>query len=235
MNAASAKMILTSGYGVDSDHDSIGAAVATITCNVLELVEIIQMINTILEENRETIQVLIENIKKFNEVLVDLFDAVNPKDPIDGFQKAANNIGSRSKLVIDPILDELGMKTKCENELSNKAKLVSLAVEIFVQKAKDFANSCKNDEGKQMINEACNNCSLTTNQLEASAYILEPSINDPVCQEQLHEAASNIIRSVEYCIFTCKSQCGLDLSNMDLDELAKNASKALKEITSNYQ
>ena len=49
---------------MDSDHDSIGAAVATITCNVLELVEIIQMINTILEENRDTIQVLIENIKK---------------------------------------------------------------------------------------------------------------------------------------------------------------------------
>ena len=145
------RKILTSGYGVDSDHDSIGAAVATITCNVLELVEIIQMINTILEENRETIQVLIENIKKFNEVLVDLFDAVNPKNPIDGFQKAANNIGSQSKLVIDPILDELGMKTQGENELSNKAKLVSLTVEIFVQKAKDFANSCKNDEGKQMV------------------------------------------------------------------------------------
>ena len=58
------RKILISGYGVDSDHDSIGAAVATITCNMLELVEIIQMVNTILEGNRETIQVLIENIKK---------------------------------------------------------------------------------------------------------------------------------------------------------------------------
>ena len=136
---------------MDSDHDSIGAAVATITCNVLELVEIIQMINTILEGNRETIQMLIENIKKLNEVLVDLFDAVNPKDPIDGFQKVASNIGSRSKLVIDPILEEFSMKTQGEDELSNKAKLVSEKVEIFMKKAMEFANSCKNDEGKQMV------------------------------------------------------------------------------------
>ena len=143
--------ILTSGYGIDSDHDSIGAAVATITCNVLELVEIIQMINTILEENRDTIQVLIENIKKLNEGLVDLFDAVNPKDPIDGFQKVASNIGSRSKLVIDPISEELGMTTQDEHLLSRAAKLVSQEVEIFIQKARDFATSCNNDEGKQMV------------------------------------------------------------------------------------
>ena len=136
---------------MDSDHDSIGAAVATITCNVLELVEIIQMINTILEGNQETIQVLIDNIKKLNEVLVDLFDAVNPKDPIDGFQKVASNIGSRSKLVIDPILEEFSMKRRGEDELSDKAKLVSEKVEIFIKKALEFANSCKNDEGKQMV------------------------------------------------------------------------------------
>ena len=145
------RKILASGYGVDSDHDSIGAAVATITCNVLELVEIIQMINTILEGNRETIHALIGNIKKLNEVLVDLFDAVNPKDPIDGFLNVASNIGSRSKLVIDPILSEFGMKTQGEDKLSSKAKLVSQTVDIFAQKAKDLANSCNNDEGKEMV------------------------------------------------------------------------------------
>ena len=94
---------------------------------------------------------MIENIKKLSEVLVNLFDAVNPKGPIDGFQKVAINIGSRSKFVIDPILDEFGMKTQSEDELSSKTKLVSQTVEIFTKKAKDFANSCKNDEGKQMV------------------------------------------------------------------------------------
>ena len=66
----------------------------------------------------------------------------------------------------------------------------------------------------------------------ASAIVLAPSINDPLCQEQLQEATKNLVSSVEYCIYICKTKCGTGMSYSDLDKLASNASNALKSVTS---
>ena len=66
----------------------------------------------------------------------------------------------------------------------------------------------------------------------ASAIVLAPSISDPLCQEQLQEATKNLISSVEYCIYICKTKCGTGFSYSDLDQLASNASNALKSVTS---
>ena len=91
---------------------------------MLELVDIIQMINTIQEESREAVQILIENIKMLRDGFLDLFEAMEPKNPSDKWREAANNIGSRSDCILNPILKELGMQINLENVLSNCASLM---------------------------------------------------------------------------------------------------------------
>ena len=140
-----------SGYGQNSDHDCIGAVVATITCNMLELVDLIKMINTVQEENREAIKTLIENIKMLKDGFLDLFEAMEPKNPSDKWQESANKIGCRSERILDPIINELGMQIHHENLLSDQAKVVDTAVNLFLDNVKSLENSCNDKEDKNLV------------------------------------------------------------------------------------
>ena len=142
---------MLSGYGQDSDNDCLGAVVATITCNMLELVDIIQMINTIQEESREVVQNLIENIKMLSDGFLDLFEAMEPKNPSDKWREAANIIGSRSDHILNPILKELGMQIHLENVLTDQTNVVAKAVNSFLDNVKLLENSCNDQEDKNMV------------------------------------------------------------------------------------
>ena len=118
---------------------------------MLELVDIIQMINTIQEESREAVQILIENIKMLRDGFLDLFESMEPKNPSDKWQEAANKIGSRSDLILKPILMELGMQINQDNVLSDRAKEVANAVNSFLDNVKLLENSCNDEEDKNMV------------------------------------------------------------------------------------
>ena len=51
---------------------------------------------------------------------------------------------------------------------------------------------------------AATQCALSTSQLVACAKVVAPTISDPLCQEQLMEAAKDVAKSVEGCVTTCK-------------------------------
>ena len=51
---------------------------------------------------------------------------------------------------------------------------------------------------------AATQCALSTSQLVACAKVVAPTISDPLCQEQLMEAAKEVAKSVEGCTTTCK-------------------------------
>ena len=52
---------------------------------------------------------------------------------------------------------------------------------------------------------AATQCALSTSQLVACAKVVAPTISDPLCQEQLMEAAKEVAKSVEGCVTTCKA------------------------------
>ena len=74
------------------------------------------------------------------------------------------------------------------------------------------------------------NCVLITSQLVACTEVLAPTINDPVCQEQLIEAAKEVARSVEGCLYACKDCSGSESSLSDLSKSATEISKALNDV-----
>ena len=58
----------------------------------------------------------------------------------------------------------------------------------------------------QVIN-AATQCALNTSQLVACAKVVAPTIADPLCQDQLMEAARDVAKSVEGCVSTCRDVC----------------------------
>ena len=80
------------------------------------------------------------------------------------------------------------------------------------------------------IIEASTNCAVTASQLVACTQVVAPTINDPVCQEQLIEAAKEVARSVECCILECRDRCDPETSLSDLSKAASDVSKALNDV-----
>ena len=128
-----------------SNHESIGAAVATITCNMLELVDIVQIINTISSED------LSYAINAFRKIFLDVFTALETNNPNDGLGRAATELGNRSRIVLAKIQKGEGMDILPENVLSYRVKDVSELIKKFVENAYGLVNSCSDEEGKQMV------------------------------------------------------------------------------------
>ena len=53
---------------------------------------------------------------------------------------------------------------------------------------------------------AATQCALATSQLVACAKVVAPTISDPLCQEQLIEAAREVAKSIEGCVYTCRNK-----------------------------
>ena len=60
--------------------------------------------------------------------------------------------------------------------------------------------------------------------------MVAPTIHDPICQEQLIEAAKDVARSVEGCIYSCRDGCDPETSLTDLSKSASDVSKALNDV-----
>ena len=76
---------------------------------------------------------------------------------------------------------------------------------------------------------------MVASQLVACTQVVAPTINDPVCQEQLIEAAKEVARSVEGCIYSCRDGCDPTTSLTDLSKSASDVSKALNDVISHVK
>ena len=76
---------------------------------------------------------------------------------------------------------------------------------------------------------------MVASQLVACTQVVAPTINDPVCQEQLIEAAKEVARSVEGCIYACRDGCDPTTSLTDLSKSASDVSKALNDVISHVK
>ena len=76
---------------------------------------------------------------------------------------------------------------------------------------------------------------MVASQLVACTQVLAPTIYDPVCQEQLIEAAKDVARSVEGCIYACRDGVDSSVSLTDLSKAASDVSKALNDVISHVK
>ena len=77
---------------------------------------------------------------------------------------------------------------------------------------------------------AATQCALGTSQLVACAKVVAPTISDPMCQEQLVEAAREVAKSVEGCVATCNDVSRDDQSLRELGQSAHDVTRALNEL-----
>lgn len=77
---------------------------------------------------------------------------------------------------------------------------------------------------------AATQCALSTSQLVACAKVVAPTISDPLCQEQLMEAAKEVAKSVEGCVSTCKDVSKDGPSLNELRSSAQDVTRALNDL-----
>ena len=78
---------------------------------------------------------------------------------------------------------------------------------------------------------AATQCALGTSQLVACAKVVAPTIADPMCQEQLVEAAKEVAKNVQGCVATC-NEVGYhdDHSLRELGSSASDVTRALNDL-----
>ena len=64
----------------------------------------------------------------------------------------------------------------------------------------------------------------------ACAKVVAPTISDPLCQEQLMEAAKDVAKSVEGCVTTCKDVSRDEPSLRELGSSAQDVTRALNDL-----
>ena len=77
---------------------------------------------------------------------------------------------------------------------------------------------------------AATQCALATSQLIAGAKVVAPTISDPLCQEQLIEAAREVAKSIEGCVYTCREVGKDEHSLKELGGAASDVTKALNDL-----
>ena len=77
---------------------------------------------------------------------------------------------------------------------------------------------------------AATQCALATSQLIAGAKVVAPTISDPLCQEQLIEAAREVAKSIEGCVYTCRDVGRDEHSLKELGGAASDVTKALNDL-----
>ena len=140
-----------SGQGVDADHDAIGAAVATITYNMPELVGAVQMINSLMDDNGVSSKDLMDATRALCDGFADLFNAAQPNSPREGMFKAAREVGDRSKRVLYTIQEEDVEDSRNQNILNDLVKVVASTVANMMEKAKSLAQTCDDEEAKEKV------------------------------------------------------------------------------------
>ena len=118
---------------------------------MLELVDIVQIINTISSENLNHTMDLVETINALRKIFLDLFTALENNNFKEQLSQAACELVNRSKLILVKVKKEGDLDICPENELNDRVKDVSELITKLVENAYGLVNSCGDEEGKQMV------------------------------------------------------------------------------------
>ena len=140
---------------------------------------------------------------------------------------AASQVGEASYRVLYTIGEEDTGDRERKDLVLGLAKTVANSTAALVLKAKNVASECDDQYNQNRVSytsttyqpglrltvtvlqviSAATQCALATSQLVACAKVVAPTIGDPLCQDQLIEAARDVAKSVEGCVSTCRDVC----------------------------
>lgn len=257
MNAATAQMVTLTGQGDDTDHNAVGAAVNTISNNLPEMAKGVKILAALMDDEGADGDDLMGAAKHLCTAFSDLLAATEPqsREPRQHMLTAASQVGSASHRVLYTIGEEEVADKERQDILLGLAKSVANTTAALVLKAKNVASKCPDQTTQNRVSlpldlrlfHSCTNiapppppviqvigaatqCALGTSQLVACAKVVAPTISDPMCQEQLVEAARDVAKSVEGCVSTCNEVSQDEHSLRELGQSASDVTRALNDL-----
>ncbi len=205
MNAATAQMVTLTGQGDETDYNSVGAAVNTISSNLPEMAKGVKMLAALMDDEGANGDDLMGAARNLCVAFSDLLAATEPqsREPRQHMLTAASQVGSASHRVLYTIGEEEVADKERQDILLGLAKAVANTTAALVLKAKNVASKCPDQATQNRVIFSATQTALGTSQLVACAKVVAPTISDPMCQEQLVEAAREVAKSVEGCVATC--------------------------------
>ena len=153
MNAATAQMVTLTGYGDDTDHTSVGAAVNTISNNLPEMAKGIQMLAALMDDEGNNGDDLMGAAQQLCTAFSDLLSATEPnsKEPRQVMLSAASQVGTASHRVLYTIGEEEVADKGRQDVLLGLAKAVANTTAALVLKAKNVASKCPDQSTQNRV------------------------------------------------------------------------------------
>ena len=231
MNAATAQMVTLTGQE-ETDYNSVGAAVNTISNNLPEMAKGVKMLAALMDDEGANGDDLMSAAKHLCTTFSDLLSATEPHStqPRQHMLTAASQVGSASHRVLYTIGEEEVADKERQDALLALAKAVANTTAALVLKAKNVASKCPDQATQNRVIFSATQTALGTSQLVACAKVVAPTISDPLCQDQLVEAAREVAKSVEGCVSTCNEVARDESALRELGQSASDVSRALNEL-----
>jgi len=231
MNAATAQMVTLTGQD-STDHNAVGAAVNTISTNLPDMAREVKMLAALMDDKGVEGDDLMGAAKTLCGAFSDMLSSAAPQttEPRQTLLSAASRVGEASDRVLYTIGEEDDQDRSRKDLVLGLAKAVANSTAALVLKAKNVASECEHYNQNRVIN-AATQCALNTSQLVACAKVVAPTIADPLCQDQLMEAARDVAKSVEGCVSECRDVCSRDDNSLqELGGAAQDVTKALNDL-----
>ncbi|CAM9487463.1 talin-2 [Lampetra fluviatilis] len=202
INASTASCInLTSGDAADTDYTAVGCAVVTISSNLTEMSRGVRLLAALTEEEGGDGRALLQAARGLIDCISDLLKTVQPSstEPRQAVLTAASTVGRSSNNLLKQI-GQQGVDQQFQDVLNQLAKAVANAAAGLVLKAKTVAQKADDQALQNQVIAAATQCALSTSQLVACTKVVGPTMDSPVCQEQLMESGKLVARAVEGCV-----------------------------------
>uniref|UniRef100_A0A8C4QNG4 Talin 2 n=1 Tax=Eptatretus burgeri TaxID=7764 RepID=A0A8C4QNG4_EPTBU len=206
INASTASIVnLTSGDAADTDYTAVGCAVVTISSNLTEMSRGVRLLSALLDEEGGNGKSLLQAARCLTESISGMLKSVQPSspEPRQTVLTAASNVGQAS----NELLQHIGGATvneQYQETLYQLAKAVASSASGLVLKAKTVAEQSTEQAIHNQVMGSATQCAISTSQLVACTKVVGPTLDSPLCQEQLFESSKLVARAVECCARTSR-------------------------------
>uniref|UniRef100_UPI00358E49C6 talin-2-like n=1 Tax=Myxine glutinosa TaxID=7769 RepID=UPI00358E49C6 len=232
INASTASIVnLTSGDAADTDYTAVGCAVVTISSNLTEMSRGVRLLSALLDEEGGNGKALLQAARCLTESISGMLKSVQPSspEPRQTVLTAASNVGQAS----NELLQHIGGATvdeQFQDTLYQLAKAVASSAAGLVLKAKAVAEQSTEQTVHNQVMGSATQCAISTSQLVACTKVVGPTLDSPLCQEQLLESSKLVARAVECCARTSRDATTNEVMMQQVASATGNVTQALNAL-----